>query len=94
MSSEFDFIQNADYHNGNPIHLSCHNGCVYVFEQIASRPRSVTLKNIDNLDGEDPDPDLVTLEDLPARVRGELRKRDIRYRQEKGVSLAGVMHSD
>ena len=93
MTSAFDFIENADYHQGNPRHLSCHGGLVYVLEETHGRPRTVVLKNIDNLSGEDPDPELVSFEDLPRGLRRELRKRNIRFRStgRTSVTAAEVM---
>lgn len=91
MPSDFDFIERADYINGNPIHLSCHTGLVYVLEEVSSRPRSVVLRNIDNLDGADPDPSLIDYEDLPSVLRAELRQRDIRFRSPMGTTFAEAM---
>lgn len=91
MPSDFDFIENADYIDGNPTHLSCHTGLVYVLEEVTSRPRTVTLRNVDNLDGQDPNPKLINFEDLPAGLRSELRQRDIRFRTTVGTMAAEAM---
>ena len=91
--SGFAFKEYADRTpDGKPVHLGCHNGLIFVFEQIQHRPRTVILQNVDNIDGDDPDPAMYgAIEQLPAPIRQQLRVKGIRYRSSGAVSLAGVM---
>lgn len=84
MSSAFDFKENVDHVGGNPIHLSCFEGKVFVLEQTASRPKTVRLRNIDNLDGKDPDVSEFNLEDLPNGLRRELQERQMTFQSPMG----------
>lgn len=92
MRSAFDFIERADYRE-NPIHLACYHGKVFVLEETSRRPRTCELVNIDNLDGEDPDPSLVAFEDLPAGLRADLKSRNIRFRtvSASNLTIEGAM---
>lgn len=92
MSSAFDLHATNNYtKQGNRELISAHAGMVYILEELDTRPRTVTLRNVDNLEGDDPDPDTIEYEDLPRTLRAELKKQDIRYRKTRVTGLHEVM---
>lgn len=91
MTSEFDLHKTNNHtKTGNPEWISCHNGLVYVLEQVHHNPPTVTLKHIDNINGTNPDPHTIHFEAFPQGLRAGLKQEGIQYRECSG-SLHGVM---